>query len=70
MKVLIVDDEQLARDRLDRMVAGFSDYEVVGEAANGIEAVKQAASLQVLKTTIRSITPTSTWSCSIPRIRV
>ena len=46
MKVLIVDDEQLARDRLDRMVAGFADYEVVGEAANGIEAVKQAASLQ------------------------
>ncbi len=46
MKVLIVDDEQLARDRLSRMVAGFEGYDVVGEAANGIEAVKQAASLQ------------------------
>lgn len=43
MKVLIVDDEQLARDRLARMVAGFDNYEVVGEAANGIEAVKRAA---------------------------
>ena len=46
MKVLIVDDEQLARDRLARMIAGYDDYEVIGEAANGIEAVKQAATLQ------------------------
>jgi two-component system response regulator AlgR len=46
MKVLIVDDEQLARDRLARMIAGYDDYEVIGEAANGIEAVKQAAALQ------------------------
>ncbi|MDH3642770.1 MAG: LytTR family DNA-binding domain-containing protein [Gammaproteobacteria bacterium] len=45
MKVLIVDDEQLARDRLARMVSGFTDYEVVGEAGNGIEAVRQAATL-------------------------
>jgi two-component system response regulator AlgR len=46
IKVLIVDDEQLARDRLARMVTGFADYEVVGEAANGIDAVQQAAALQ------------------------
>jgi len=46
MKVLIVDDEQLARDRLARMIAGYDGYEVIGEAANGIEAVKQAAALQ------------------------
>lgn len=46
MKVLIVDDEQLARDRLARMIAGYDGYEVVGEAANGIDAVKQASSLQ------------------------
>lgn len=45
IKVLIVDDEQLARDRLARMVAGFADYEVVGEAGNGIDAVQQAAAL-------------------------
>ncbi len=43
MKVLIVDDEQLARDRLARMVAEFDNYEVVGEAANGVEAVRLAA---------------------------
>lgn len=46
MKVLIVDDEQLARDRLARMVGGFTEYEVVGEAGNGIEAVRHAADLQ------------------------
>ncbi len=46
IKVLIVDDEQLARDRLARMVAGFDDYEVVGEAGNGLDAVRQAALLQ------------------------
>ncbi|MGE0621785.1 MAG: LytR/AlgR family response regulator transcription factor [Pseudomonadales bacterium] len=46
MKILIVDDEQLARDRLSRMIGGFADHEVVGEAANGVEAVKVAASMQ------------------------
>ncbi len=46
IKVLIVDDEQLARDRLARMVTGFEDYEVVGEARNGVDAVRQAALLQ------------------------
>ncbi|MCZ6853256.1 MAG: response regulator, partial [Gammaproteobacteria bacterium] len=43
MRVLIVDDEQLARDRLARMVRDFDAYEVVGEAANGVEAVRLAA---------------------------
>ena len=43
MRVLIVDDEQLARDRLARMVGDFEAYEVAGEAANGVEAVRLAA---------------------------
>ena len=42
IRVLIVDDEQLARDRLARMVGEFPNYEVVGEAGNGIEAVQLA----------------------------
>jgi two-component system response regulator AlgR len=46
IKVLIVDDEQLARDRLARMVAGYDDYVVAGEAANGLEAVQQASALE------------------------
>ena len=46
IKVLIVDDEQLARDRLARMVNGFDAYEVVGEAGNGIDAVQQVDRLR------------------------
>lgn len=42
MKILIVDDEQLARDRLARMVAELNDCEVAGEAANGRLALEQA----------------------------
>ncbi|MDZ7668665.1 MAG: LytTR family DNA-binding domain-containing protein [Gammaproteobacteria bacterium] len=42
MKILIVDDEQLARDRLARMVADLNDYEVAGQAANGRLALEQA----------------------------
>ena len=42
MKVLIVDDEQLARDRLARMVAALPDHEVVGEAGNGRAALERA----------------------------
>ncbi len=41
MRVLVVDDEKLARDRLIRMVGTISDYEVVGEAASGMDAVSQ-----------------------------
>lgn len=39
MKVLIVDDEPLARDRLQRMVMAVPGYAVVGQAGNGQEAV-------------------------------
>ncbi|WP_045856067.1 LytR/AlgR family response regulator transcription factor [Teredinibacter purpureus] len=39
MHMLIVDDEPLARQRLVRMVEKLEGYEVVGEAANGIEAI-------------------------------
>ena len=42
MKVLIVDDEPLARDRLQRMVAAVTGYSVVGQAGNGQEAVDLA----------------------------
>ena len=42
MRILIVDDEHLARDRLTRMVGQFGAAEVVGEAANGLEAVQEA----------------------------
>ncbi|HMB58011.1 MAG TPA: LytTR family DNA-binding domain-containing protein [Arenimonas sp.] len=47
MKLLIVDDEALARERLAAMIAELPDCEVVGEAANGREAVEKAAALAV-----------------------
>jgi two-component system response regulator AlgR len=45
MKVLIVDDEKPARDRLSRMVDGLTAYDVVGDAGNGNEALQKTESL-------------------------
>ena len=39
MKVLIVDDEAPARSRLRQLLAEMADVEIVGEAANGREAL-------------------------------
>ena len=44
MKVLIVDDEKPARDRLRQLLDDFGTHTVVGEAANGEEAIAIAAS--------------------------
>jgi two-component system response regulator AlgR len=41
MKILIVDDEQPARERLQRLIEGLNDYVVVGTADNGREALLQ-----------------------------
>jgi two-component system response regulator AlgR len=43
MKILVVDDEQPARERLRQLLGDFDEYEVVGEAANGEEAIRLAA---------------------------
>jgi two-component system response regulator AlgR len=42
VKVLVVDDEHLASERLARMVTALPGYEVVGQAANGRLALEQA----------------------------
>ena len=39
MKILVVDDEPLARSRLVSLIEELDGYEVAGEAANGMEAV-------------------------------
>jgi two-component system, LytTR family, response regulator AlgR len=39
MRVVIVDDEPLARERLRRLVSDFPGYEVVGEAGDGETAL-------------------------------
>ncbi|MDH3534243.1 MAG: LytTR family DNA-binding domain-containing protein [Gammaproteobacteria bacterium] len=46
MKILIVDDEKPARDRLARMVGELKEHELVGEAVNGLEALGMAQSLE------------------------
>jgi len=43
VKVLIVDDEKPARDRLRQILGDEDGYDVVGEAANGHEALEEAA---------------------------
>jgi two-component system LytT family response regulator len=45
MRVLIVDDEHLARALLREYLTGHPDVEIVGECANGFEAVKAIAEL-------------------------
>jgi two-component system response regulator AlgR len=45
MRVLIVDDEKLARDRLRELLNEIGGHTVVGEGMNGNEAVEKAAEL-------------------------
>jgi len=45
-RVLVVDDEGPARDRLKRLLAEIDDCECVGEAADGHEALKACATLE------------------------
>ena len=45
MKILIVDDEQLARQRLRHMLSSFNEHTIVGEAATGEQALTQAQKL-------------------------
>lgn len=46
LRILIVDDEELARAVVREHLAAHGDVEVLGEAANGFEAVKLAAELK------------------------
>ena len=45
VRVLIVDDEALARERVRRLLQAEPDIEIVGEAANGREAVEKVREL-------------------------
>ena len=46
MKLLIADDEPLARERLRQLLAEIGECEVVGEAANGYEALLRSHALK------------------------
>src|SRR5713101_1727041 len=45
MRILIVDDEKLARDRLRELLMEIGGHVVVGEAMNGAEAVEKTTEL-------------------------
>lgn len=46
IRALVVDDEPLARSRMRRLLADHPDVEVVGEAADGREAVEAVLNVQ------------------------
>ena len=46
MRVLLVDDERLARAELRRLLKAHPEVQVVGEAANAAEGVRQVAALK------------------------
>lgn len=46
MKILLADDEPLARSRLNRLLAEIPEADLVGEVSNGLELVSQARALE------------------------
>ncbi len=47
MNVLVVDDEEAARERLSHMIESFPDCHIVGKASDGIESVFMVDSMPV-----------------------
>jgi two-component system, LytTR family, response regulator len=45
IRVLLIDDEQPARDRLRQLLAAEADVEIVGEAEDGVQAAERVAEL-------------------------
>src|ERR671912_580379 len=45
IRILIVDDEQPARDRLRQLLAAESDVEIVGEAEDGVQTLERVSEL-------------------------
>ncbi|MGN6800452.1 MAG: LytR/AlgR family response regulator transcription factor [Ginsengibacter sp.] len=45
LKVILIDDERLARSELRRMLNEFSDVEIIGEAANAAEGIEKIETL-------------------------
>lgn len=46
IRTLLVDDEELGRSTLRRALAAFPDFEIAGEAGNGVDALEAIASLK------------------------
>ena len=46
IRLLLVDDHTVVRQGLIALLDGYDDIEVIGEATNGVEALKQAAAVK------------------------
>ena len=46
IRMLLVDDEELARSTMRRALAAIPDIEIAGEAGNGVEAIETIAELR------------------------
>ena len=46
IRVLLIDDERLARAELRRLLSAHTDIEIIGEAANAADGLQQIATLQ------------------------
>ncbi|MEV4778249.1 LytR/AlgR family response regulator transcription factor [Burkholderia sp. LMU1-1-1.1] len=46
MRVLLIDDERLARSELRRLLAAHPEVEIIGEAVNAADGVRQIAALK------------------------
>ena|ERR1700726_173676 len=46
LRILLVDDEKMVRSALQRLLSPHSEWKVVGEAADGLEAVSKARDLK------------------------
>jgi len=45
-KTLVIDDEQLARQRLIRLLGGYDNFDIIGEAINGQDGLEKIEKLQ------------------------
>lgn len=45
-RILVVDDEELGRQRIVRMVSNIANAEVIGEASGGVEAITKARAME------------------------
>lgn len=46
LRILLVDDEKMVRSAIQRLLSAHSEWKVVGEAADGLEAVSKARDLK------------------------